>query len=40
MRGQIANHDIIKISEKYKKGKIYTPKKVFNQTMGTEVGQR
>lgn len=40
MKGQISNGDIIILQEKFRKGKIYTPKRVFNKTFGTEVGQK
>jgi hypothetical protein len=40
LKGSIREGDIIKIKEKYKQGKIFTPKRVLNLTIGIEVGQR
>jgi hypothetical protein len=40
LKGQINDGDRILIKEKFKKGKIFSPKKVFNVTVGAEVGQK
>jgi hypothetical protein len=40
MSGQIIDRDRITIKDKYKKNKIFRPKKVFNQRVGVDIGQR
>jgi hypothetical protein len=40
MSGQIIDRDRITVKEKYKKNKVFRPKRVFNHKLAVDVGQR